>query len=174
VAVTLDIGTDFVNKTRNSPTEANLRFTTMKTSLEAEFALLTITSSLFAWAGTMYLEESSAGSILVNTDANNLVLESSGNTGLTLASGTSSTSRIVATDSGASLAGMLEFSHASDIWTIGIGGSTAVIISRANGIPSIRMGSGRLFYDDTNNVWRVKEGSDPSSATDGNILMESA
>jgi hypothetical protein len=35
------------------------------------------------------------------------------------------------------------------------------------------MGTGRMWYDEANNVFRVKHGSNPSSETDGAILMES-
>jgi hypothetical protein len=37
----------------------------------------------------------------------------------------------------------------------------------------LRLGTLRLWYDSANSNIRCKHGADPSSATDGNILMES-
>ena len=37
----------------------------------------------------------------------------------------------------------------------------------------MRMGNGYLWYDDTNNEWRVKDDTPPTSETDGDSLMRS-
>jgi len=47
----------------------------------------------------------------------------------------------------------------------------AMFCSAAYGNP-IRLGSLRLWYDSANTTLRVKHGSDPSSASDGNPIME--
>ena len=62
----------------------------------------------------VHIKEADSGASSVSTDADQLVIENSGESGITLLAGTSSASRLAFGDSGNSNIGMVYYNHASD------------------------------------------------------------
>ena len=62
----------------------------------------------------VHIKEADSGASSVSTDADQLVIENSGESGITLLAGTSSASRLAFGDSGNSKIGMVYYNHASD------------------------------------------------------------
>ena len=79
----------------------------------------------------LHVHTSSAGTITAGTDADDIVIENSGNAGLTILSGTSSNGAIYFGDSGDANSGMIDYDHNTNGITVTANAATAMTISSA-------------------------------------------
>ena len=92
---------------------------------------LVIGTGLSSADGKLHVHTASAGSITANGDADELVLENSGTSGLTVLSGTSSAGSIFFGDSGDNDIGKISYSHSSNALTFTTNATTALTLSSA-------------------------------------------
>jgi hypothetical protein len=78
--------------------------------------------------GNLHVNSSSAGAVTATTDANELVLESSANVGMTFLTGSSSVARIRFGDADSNARGNIFYNHSDDSLGIQTAGSTAMTI----------------------------------------------
>ena len=78
--------------------------------------------------GTVHIETSSAGAISPHADADDLIIENSGNAGISIFSGTTGYASVFMGDSGASAQGYFQYDQTNNQTNIGAGGATRVTI----------------------------------------------
>jgi len=135
--------------------------------------------------GLFHIASAAAGVVTANTDADELVLEGSGNTGLTIFAGNTSASNIYFGRDTASLRAWISYDHGTDIMDFRAGSVSSLLKLSALGLILNEGGSGifdfrvesdlnthMLFVDGGNNSVHI-DNSLLTGAGDGDLVMAS-
>lgn len=101
--------------------------------------------------GQLHVHASSAGSITANTDADDIVVESSANTGITLLAGTTSNAAIYFGDSGNNDMGKIDYDHHTNTLSFNANRTEVISFTSANTVFN-DPGNDVDFRIETNNI----------------------
>ena len=147
---------------------------------------LVVGTGLASADGKLHIHTASAGSVTAQADADELVLENSGASGLTVLSGTSSAGSIFFGDSGDNDIGKISYSHSSNALTFTTNTTTALTLSSAQaatfaGLVTANVGAevkngstsaGFVkFYEDSDNGSNAVTLIGPSSTSDVTLTL---
>ena len=149
---------------------------------------LVVGTGLTSADGKLHVHSASAGSVTANGDADEMVLENSGASGLTVLSGASSSGSIFFGDSGDNDIGKVSYSHSSNALTFTTNATTALTLSSSQvatfaGLVTANVGAevkngatsaGFIkFYEDSDNGSNAVTLIGPASTADVTLTLPS-
>jgi len=102
--------------------------------------------------GTLHVCTDSAGAVSPHSNADNLVVEGSGNSGITIFSGDTNTGTLMFGDEGASSIGQFAYQHSTNTFTIRPNDSTTMTLDNAQNVQFNNYGSGTVVSDASGNL----------------------
>ena len=147
---------------------------------------LVVGTGLASADGKLHVHSASAGSVTAQADADELVLENSGASGLTVLSGTSSAGSIFFGDSGDNDIGKISYSHSSNALTFTTNTTTALTLSSAQAASFSGLITGNVgaevkngstsagfvkFYEDSDNGSNAVTLIGPASTADVTLTL---
>jgi hypothetical protein len=176
-----DLNAEYLNIYNHTITTSDMNQTT-----DYVFGGVVVGSGITSPDGELHIHVASAGSVSASGDADELVLENSSTTGLTIFSGTSGVGNLFFGDSGDNDIGKISYSHSSNALTFTTNTSTALVLSSsqqatfsglvtANVGAEVKNGSTSAgfvkFYEDSDNGSNAVTLIGPASTADVTLTL---
>ena len=178
-----DLNAEYLNIYNHTITTSDMNQTT-----DYVFGGVVVGSGITSPDGELHIHVASAGSVAASGDGDELVLENSSTTGLTIFSGTSGAGNIFFGDSGDNDIGKISYSHSSNALTLTTNTTTALTLSSsqvatfaglvtANVGAEVKNGSTSAgfvkFYEDSDNGSNAVTLIGPASTSDVTLTLPS-